>query len=65
MNEKDLKALLTPAEAAEFIGGLREQTLATWRMQKRGPRFLKVGSKVRYRKSDLDDWLEAQAVATK
>jgi hypothetical protein len=30
-----------------------------WRLEKRGPRFLKVGALVRYRPEDLESWLTA------
>lgn len=39
--------------------GLSYQTLEKWRSQQRGPRFVKLGNKaVRYRKSDLDAFIE-------
>ena len=34
-------------------------TLRRWRLEKRGPMFLKVGSLVRYRPEDLDSWVSA------
>ena len=40
------------------------QTLAKWRFEGRGPAFFKLGSKVAYRGSDLNEWLAAQRVAT-
>ena len=42
-------------------------TLRNMRSARRGPRFLKVGGgrAVRYRKSDLDAWLNAQPVLTR
>ena len=36
-------------------------TLANWRYQGRGPRFIKVGRAVRYRRSDVEAWLERNA----
>jgi predicted DNA-binding transcriptional regulator AlpA len=48
--------LLTPAEVAKLIR--RPETwLAKLRMTGDGPRFLKVGGKVRYRRSALEAWL--------
>lgn len=35
-----------------------EGTLANWRYQGRGPRFVKVGRHVRYRRTDVEAWLE-------
>jgi excisionase family DNA binding protein len=34
-------------------------TLANWRYQGKGPRFVKIGRHVRYRRSDVEAWLEA------
>lgn len=36
--------------------------LAQWRHYGRGPRYLKIGGRVRYRGSDLNAWIEAQTV---
>lgn len=45
--------LLTPKQAAEFLG-VKETTLANWRSTKRyNLPFIKVGSLVRYKLSDL------------
>jgi len=54
-------AALTPREAAALIG-VRTKTLANWRCQGRGPRFVKFGpvkgkGAIRYRRSDLVSWL--------
>lgn len=51
--------LLTPAEAGTYLGGLTAHTLAQWRSTGRYQlRFVKVGRWVRYRKADLDDFIE-------
>ena len=34
-------------------------TLRRWRLEKRGPMFVKVGSLVRYRPEDFDSWVAA------
>lgn len=34
-------------------------TLRRWRLEKRGPTFVKVGAPVRYRPEDLDSWVAA------
>lgn len=44
-------------EAAEYIGWPAE-TLRTWRRRGTGPKFVKAGNHVRYRKVALDRWLE-------
>jgi len=38
---------------------LSVQTLRRWRLQRRGPRFLKLGGAVRYRVRDVESWLAA------
>jgi predicted DNA-binding transcriptional regulator AlpA len=50
---------LTTPEAAHYLR-LKPSTLAQWRYFGRGPRYIKLGSKVQYFQSDLDDWLEQQ-----
>jgi excisionase family DNA binding protein len=52
--------LLTPPEAAAYIG-VTENTLSVWRCTGRYKiPFIKVGRLVRYRRSDLDAWLESR-----
>jgi excisionase family DNA binding protein len=58
------KRLLSPKQAAEFLG-VPEGTLAQWRSQRRGPRYIKLeGRLVRYRASDLDNYLSLHAIET-
>lgn len=58
------KALLSPKEAAEFLG-IPEGTLAQWRSQRRGPPYIKLELRlVRYRATDLDVWLKSRTVET-
>ncbi len=54
--------LLNAADAAEFLG-VRMQTLAIWRStgRYRIP-YVKVGRAVRYRRSDLERFLESRTV---
>jgi hypothetical protein len=47
--------------AAEVIG-CAPRTLANWRSQRRGPRFIRVGRLIRYRIEDLQAFLDAGAV---
>lgn len=58
------KPLLTPKEAAEFLG-VPEGTLAQWRSQRRGPPYIKLEMRlVRYRSADLEQWLARQTIKT-
>ena len=56
------ETLFSNAEAAAYIG-VEKETLDCWRCSGRYliP-FIKVGRLVKYRKSDLDDWLNSRRV---
>jgi excisionase family DNA binding protein len=59
---KEMSRLLTRKEAAEYLG-LKPQTLATWAITGRyGLPVVKCGRAVRYRLSDLENWLSARTV---
>lgn len=51
--------LLTPEQAAAYLGEIPTATLAWWRARGRGPKFIKIGRAVRYRASHLDEYLSA------
>ena len=48
--------LITNDQAAKLLG-IEPATLVTWRSEKRGPDYLKVGRLVYYRRSDINAWL--------
>jgi excisionase family DNA binding protein len=48
---------LTEREASEYLR-VAPRTLQRWRQLGRGPRFVRAGRRVLYRKHDLDDWLD-------
>jgi hypothetical protein len=54
---------MTNEQAAQYIG-IKPQTLAAWRCQRREgqPPYRKIGSKVFYVREQLDAWLERQTV---
>jgi predicted DNA-binding transcriptional regulator AlpA len=52
--------LLTVGELAQWLG-LNPGTLRYWRHVHRGPRSLSVGGAVRYRRVDVEEWLERGA----
>jgi Helix-turn-helix domain len=64
MNSKtiDIDALLTEAEAADFLR-LSVRTLQAWRIRIAGPAFVQVGRAVRYRRRDLFAWIDANTVS--
>ena len=47
-------------EAAKFLK-MSTSTLAKWRHYGKGPRFLKCGSAVLYRREDLEAWLNQRS----
>lgn len=51
--------LLNADQASEFLG-ISKATLAKMRWAGNGCRFLKIGAKVYYRASDLDEWLASR-----
>lgn len=62
MVKDDLEARATtisPVEAGRRLG-VTHETLANWRVIGRGPRYLKIGGRVRYRLADLADWIDGQ-----
>ncbi|WP_306253769.1 helix-turn-helix domain-containing protein [Parvularcula sp. IMCC14364] len=50
---------LTNEQAANYLG-MKASTLNRWRCSGVGPRFLKVGRLIKYRKSDLDAYLQGR-----
>jgi excisionase family DNA binding protein len=59
-----MKNLLTPKQAAEMLQ-VALRTLATWRYEGRGPRYVKVGRSVRYRPEDIAKYVRDQGVKPK
>lgn len=54
--------LLAPPPAAEYLG-VRPQTLAAWRCNRRYPLpFIRVGRSIKYRESDLRAFLDLRSV---
>lgn len=52
--------LLSPEQAAQHMG-LSVKTLATWRSTGRHALpFIRCGSRIRYRRADLDAWLASR-----
>lgn len=52
--------LLNTAQAAELLG-LSETTLSTWRSNRRAEvPYLKIGGRVRYKRSDLEAWVKSR-----
>lgn len=51
--------LLSPESAAAYLQ-VNPGTLANWRVQGCGPKYVRVGRRAFYRRSNLDEWIEAR-----
>lgn len=54
---------LNKSTAATYLR-VSERSLDLWRAQDRGPRSHKIGGRLYWLKSDLDEWLNAQLIET-
>lgn len=56
---------MTTAQAADYLG-LKVSTLESWRSEARddAPPYMKLGGRVFYRQSTLDEWIEKNTVET-
>ena len=64
IREDVVPQLLDTSEAATFLG-LARTTLEHWRGLRKGPPFIRVGPRaVRYRRADLEEWLNEQVITT-
>lgn len=52
------KLIVPQASAADALG-VSERTLERWRVEGRGPRFVKLGKRVGYTEADLRAFVEA------
>lgn len=52
---------MDPPDTAAYIGR-SVRTLEQWRYRGEGPPYIKVGKAPRYRRSDVDRWLDAHTV---
>lgn len=48
--------LLTTEQLAELLS-LRTNTIEVWRLKGHGPRFCKLGRSIRYRRADVEEWI--------
>lgn len=54
---------MDPEAVAEHLR-IKAETLYQWRYRGIGPRGIKVGGRLRYRPSDVAEWLDQQAAAS-
>jgi len=55
----DDQAILSAKELSGYLG-VPYKTLLSWRVEGFGPQAMKLGRHLRYRKSDVDQWLAQQ-----
>lgn len=53
-----LRQLLNNDETADELG-ISRRTLPVWRVQGKGPKFIKIGKLVRYERAEVEAWKEA------
>jgi excisionase family DNA binding protein len=52
---------ITPEQLSQILG-VPEKTLERWRKQGTGPRFIRAGRHVRYRRADVAEWMDQHVV---
>ncbi|MFC6712655.1 helix-turn-helix transcriptional regulator [Branchiibius cervicis] len=50
--------VLSAAEVSAMLGGIPLATLKRWRTERTGPVALHIGRHVRYRRSEVEKWLQ-------
>jgi len=58
-----MNPLLSQRDAARLLS-LSTRTLERMRVSGLGPRFIKLGNSVRYRETDLEQWIASRSVAS-
>lgn len=58
-----MSEIISTSAAAEILG-VAPGTLRYWRYMDQGPQSFRVGKHVKYRREDIDAWLDAQLVST-
>ena len=53
----DKSPFISKAELAEYLG-LSPFTINSWVSERREIKFIKMGSRVMFRKTDVDQWVE-------
>ncbi len=61
MNENPIEQLIEEKELADRLQ-VSVGTLRNWRSAKKGPRFHRIGQRIRYSPSDVKAWLSSRQV---
>lgn len=59
VNHQTVTEYLTERQFADEVG-LQPQTLSKWRCEGRGPAFVKLGRAIRYRRADVERYIDSQ-----
>jgi len=59
---EEFKEMMNDEEACAYLGFKNKVSLRNMRSKGRGPKYVKLGNYVRYRKKDLDKWIDEQIV---
>ena len=63
MADQSLSAFLSESDAADYLG-ISKKTLQRWRFDHKGPAYAKLNNKlIRYRLTDLDEWMDQQLIS--
>lgn len=55
-NRQQPSDLLLPRDVANMLR-VSERTLTAWRSKGKGPKHFKIGGRVRYHRSDVEEWI--------
>jgi len=61
MDLTELPDLMTRQQAADYMG-VTPQALSQMNVRGEGPRFVRIGRSVRYRRPDIAEWIESRVV---
>jgi predicted DNA-binding transcriptional regulator AlpA len=59
MDQKSSQDLLQENEVAQLLT-VSVAALRRWRVERRGPKYIKLGALVRYRRSDVELWISTR-----
>ena len=57
------RVVLSEGKTAEYLG-VSPSTLRSWRSQLKGPKFVRLGSRIGYPTSEIDQFIRANLVST-
>lgn len=61
MQQNTQSVRLSERDAASFLG-ITQRTLQDWRLNRRGPAYIKLGRRIAYDRTDLEQFLAANRV---